>query len=153
MKARKLLISLLTGALFLLPVVNEKNNLTPVPEWAKKPYGTDLCQKLGMAIGNDPTQADIKVHTRHRFLKLDNHTMGRTGAPMSPWLDSVKARGFYSKVQARRYGGDLQVFWRNLITFRISVLLRFILILSTIHPHFTSTMQELPHGDQFRAGS
>jgi cyclomaltodextrinase len=25
-----------------------------------------------------------------------------------PWLDSVNADGFYSKIQARRYGGDLQ---------------------------------------------
>jgi glycosidase len=25
-----------------------------------------------------------------------------------PWLDKVKADGFYSKIQARRYGGDLQ---------------------------------------------
>jgi glycosidase len=59
--------------------------------------------------GNDPTQADIKGSYPAQI--PENWTItpwGHDWYAHEPWLDSVKAKGFYSKIQARRYGGDLQ---------------------------------------------
>ena len=59
--------------------------------------------------GNDPTPADMvgsypdKIPTDWKITPW-----GHDWYAHEPWLDSVKATGFYSKIQARRYGGDLQ---------------------------------------------
>lgn len=112
MKATKLLFSLLTGALILLPGCKpEKNNLALVPEWAKEAvwYQIFVERFRNGDAANDPTPADMKGSYPGQLPENWAVTpWGHDWYAHEPWLDSVKAKGFNSKIQARRYGGDLQ---------------------------------------------
>ncbi len=108
-----ILLSLLTGVLFLLPGCKqpEKNNLASVPEWAREAiwYQIFVERFRNGDPGNDPTPADMKGSYPARIPENWAITpWGHDWYAHEPWLDSVKADGFNSKIQARRYGGDLQ---------------------------------------------
>ncbi len=100
------------GALFLLPGCKpETNNLTRVPEWAKEAiwYQIFVERFRNGDRTNDPTQEDIKGSYPAQIPENWAITpWGHDWYAHEPWLDSVKVKGFNSKIQARRYGGDLQ---------------------------------------------
>lgn len=82
-----------------------------VPAWAKEAiwYQIFVERFRNGDPGNDPTPSDMSGSYPD---KLPANWMitpwGHDWYSHEPWLDSVKATGFYSKIQARRYGGDLQ---------------------------------------------
>jgi glycosidase len=86
-------------------------SLASVPNWSKEAiwYQIFVERFRNGDPGNDPTPADMsgsfpdKIPAKWRITPW-----GHDWYAHEPWLDSVKAKGFYSKIQARRYGGDLQ---------------------------------------------
>ena len=86
-------------------------SLAFVPSWAKEAiwYQIFVERFRNGDQGNDPTPADMygsypdKIPANWKITPW-----GHDWYAHEPWLDSVKAKGFYSKIQARRYGGDLQ---------------------------------------------
>lgn len=85
--------------------------LASVPIWAKEAiwYQIFVERFLNGDPGNDPTPADMYGSYPDKI--PDNWKItpwGHDWYAHEPWLDSVKVNGFYSKIQARRYGGDLQ---------------------------------------------
>lgn len=85
--------------------------LSSVPAWAKEAvwYQIFVERFRNGDPGNDPTPADMKGAYPGQL--PDNWEItpwGHDWYAHDAWLDSVKANGFYSKIQARRYGGDLQ---------------------------------------------
>jgi len=86
-------------------------SLASVPAWAKEAiwYQIFVERFRNGDSSNDPTPADMsgsypdKIPTNWKITPW-----GHDWYSHEPWLDSVKATGFYSKIQARRYGGDLQ---------------------------------------------
>ncbi len=85
--------------------------LTLVPEWAKEViwYQIFVERFRNGDPGNDPTIADIQGSYPGTFpSNWDITPWEHDWYAHESWLDSVKADGFYSKIQARRYGGDLQ---------------------------------------------
>lgn len=86
-------------------------SLASVPGWAKEAiwYQIFVERFRNGDSGNDPTREDIKGSYPDQIPDNWNITpWGQDWYSHEPWLDSVKADGFYSKIQARRYGGDLQ---------------------------------------------
>jgi cyclomaltodextrinase len=89
----------------------EEKEFTSVPEWAKEAiwYQIFVERFRNGDPSNDPEPADMKgaypgeVPVTWQVTPWDHDWYAH-----EPWLDSVKADGFYSKIQARRYGGDLQ---------------------------------------------
>ena len=87
------------------------NSLASVPVWAKEAiwYQIFVERFRNGDPGNDPTPADMSGSYPDKI--PDNWKItpwGHDWYAHEPWLDSVKAKGFNSKIQARRYGGDLQ---------------------------------------------
>ena len=86
-------------------------SLASVPAWAKEAiwYQIFVERFRNGDPCNDPTPADMygsypdKIPANWKITPW-----GHDWYAHEPWLDSVKANGFYSKIQARRYGGDLQ---------------------------------------------
>ena len=85
--------------------------LSSVPEWAREVvwYQIFVERFRNGDTTNDPTPADLKGSYPPALpaawaITPWNHDWYEHEA----WLDSVKADKFYSKIQARRYGGDLQ---------------------------------------------
>lgn len=86
-------------------------SLASVPSWAKEAiwYQIFVERFRNGDTANDPTPADIYGSYPDRIpAKWKITPWGHDWYSHEPWLDSVKAKGFYSKIQARRYGGDLQ---------------------------------------------
>jgi glycosidase len=112
-----LLISVI-GFLFAGCVQNQSKRSNPsvkslasVPAWAKEAiwYQIFVERFRNGDRSNDPTPADMHGSYPDRIPKDWKITpWGHDWYSHEPWLDSVKANGFYSKIQARRYGGDLQ---------------------------------------------
>ncbi len=85
--------------------------LAYVPEWSKKAiwYQIFVERFRNGDTRNDPTPADMYGSYPDKLPKSWKITpWGHDWYAHEPWLDSVKVNGFYSKIQARRYGGDLQ---------------------------------------------
>jgi glycosidase len=86
-------------------------SLAFVPSWAKEAiwYQIFVERFRNGDPGNDPTPADMSGSYPDKIpAKWKITPWGHDWYAHEPWLDSVKAKGFYSKIQARRYGGDLQ---------------------------------------------
>ena len=86
-------------------------SLASVPAWSKEAiwYQIFVERFRNGDPGNDPTPADMAGSYPDRIPANWKITpWGHDWYSHEPWLDSVKASGFYSKIQARRYGGDLQ---------------------------------------------
>jgi len=86
-------------------------SLASVPSWAKEAiwYQIFVERFRNGDPGNDPTPADMSGSYPDKIpAKWKITPWGHDWYAHEPWLDSVKVKGFYSKVQARRYGGDLQ---------------------------------------------
>ena len=91
-------------------IKNEKS-LAYVPTWAKEAiwYQIFVERFRNGDPSNDPTPSDMvgsypdKIPANWKITPW-----GHDWYSHEPWLDSVKAKGFNSKIQARRYGGDLQ---------------------------------------------
>jgi glycosidase len=86
-------------------------SLASVPNWAKEAiwYQIFVERFRNGDPGNDPTPADMSGSFPDKIpAKWKITQWGHDWYAHEPWLDSVKASGFYSKIQARRYGGDLQ---------------------------------------------
>jgi cyclomaltodextrinase / maltogenic alpha-amylase / neopullulanase len=86
-------------------------SLASVPGWAKEAiwYQIFVERFRNGDPGNDPTPVDMSGSYPDKI--PDNWKItpwGHDWYSHEPWLDSVKAGGFNSKIQARRYGGDLQ---------------------------------------------
>ena len=85
--------------------------LASVPEWAKEAiwYQIFVERFRNGDLSNDPTPADMKGGYPGEVSSTWEVTpWGHDWYAREPWLGSVKAEGFYSKIQTRRYGGDLQ---------------------------------------------
>jgi cyclomaltodextrinase len=85
--------------------------LASVPSWAKEAiwYQIFVERFRNGDLSNDPTPADMSGSFPDKIPANWKITpWGHDWYSHEPWLDSVKASGFYSKIQARRYGGDLQ---------------------------------------------
>jgi cyclomaltodextrinase / maltogenic alpha-amylase / neopullulanase len=110
----KLALFLLFGILILglsCRPVTRRNNLASVPKWSKEAiwYQIFVERFRNGDTTNDPTPSDMKGGFPDQIPSNWNITpWSHDWYAHEPWLDSVKANGFYSKIQARRYGGDLQ---------------------------------------------
>jgi cyclomaltodextrinase len=89
----------------------ETKNFTPVPAWAKEVvwYQIFVERFRNGDLNNDPTPADM-YGSYPEYIPEDWKITpwAHDWYSHEPWLDKIKARGFSSKIQARRYGGDLQ---------------------------------------------
>ena len=114
MKSFKLLLLVLPAVTLLAPGCKQKpenEQLASVPGWAKEAvwYQIFVERFRNGDTTNDPTPEDIKggypgkVPANWSITPWSHDWYAR-----EPWLDSVKGDNFYSKIQARRYGGDLQ---------------------------------------------
>jgi cyclomaltodextrinase / maltogenic alpha-amylase / neopullulanase len=86
-------------------------SLASVPAWAKEAvwYQIFVERFRNGDPGNDPTPADMAGAYPDYLPSCWKITpWGHDWYSHEPWLDSLKVKGFDSKVQARRYGGDLQ---------------------------------------------
>ncbi len=114
MKPLKLLLLLITGLLILAPGCKQKaenEQLASAPEWAKEViwYQIFVERFRNGDPENDPSPADLKGSYPGEIPADWSITpWGHDWYAHEPWLDSVKADDFKSKIQARRYGGDLQ---------------------------------------------
>jgi glycosidase len=89
---------------------NDKS-LASVPAWAKEAiwYQIFVERFRNGDPDNDPTPADMKGSYPDKLpVNWSITPWGHDWYSHEPWLDSVKVSSFYSKIQARRYGGDLQ---------------------------------------------
>jgi cyclomaltodextrinase len=89
----------------------EIKDLAYVPVWAKEAvwYQIFVERFRNGDPGNDPTPSDMKgAFPAQLPANWEITPWGHDWYAHESWLDSVKARGFYSRIQARRYGGDLQ---------------------------------------------
>jgi glycosidase len=85
--------------------------IASVPEWSKTAiwYQIFVERFRNGDPSNDPTPSDMEGSYPGSLPKSWKITpWGHDWYDHEPWLDSVNAKGFYSKIQARRYGGDLQ---------------------------------------------
>jgi cyclomaltodextrinase len=114
MTLKKLLLPVILGISFCFygcwQEIGNKD-ISSVPEWAKEAvwYQIMVERFRNGDPANDPTPYDMKGAFPEKL--PDNWGItpwGHDWYAHEPWLDSVKVNGFYSKIQARRYGGDLQ---------------------------------------------
>ena len=86
-------------------------SLASVPTWAKEAiwYQIFVERFRNGDPNNDPTPADMSGGYPEKLPANWKITpWGHDWYSHEPWLDDVAANGFDSKIQARRYGGDLQ---------------------------------------------
>ena len=86
-------------------------SITHVPEWSRRAiwYQIFVERFRNGDKTNDPAIVDMKGGYPDDY--PDNWEItpwGHDWYSHEPWLDEIKADNFYSKIQARRYGGDLQ---------------------------------------------
>ena len=114
MKSLRYVFLLLSVMMLLTQGCTQKANdksLSSVPKWSKEAiwYQIFVERFRNGDTTNDPTPADMKGSFPGQLPSNWKITpWGHDWYAHEPWLDSVKANGFYSKIQARRYGGDLQ---------------------------------------------
>jgi cyclomaltodextrinase / maltogenic alpha-amylase / neopullulanase len=114
MKPSRYLLLFVAGIIILVSGCTTgkmKNDLSSVPEWSKNAiwYQIFVERFRNGDTTNDPTPADMAGSYPGKLPSDWKITpWGHDWYSHEPWLDSVKAGGFYSKIQARRYGGDLQ---------------------------------------------
>jgi len=87
------------------------NTLASVPTWAKEAiwYQIFVERFRNGDPNNDPTPADMSGGFPEKLpANWKITSWGHDWYSHEPWLDNVEANGFDSKIQARRYGGDLQ---------------------------------------------
>ncbi len=86
-------------------------SLASVPDWTKEAiwYQIFVERFRNGDRNNDPSPADMYGSYPEKIpANWEITPWGHDWYSHEPWLDSVKVNGFYSKIQARRYGGDLQ---------------------------------------------
>jgi len=86
-------------------------SLASVPVWAKEAiwYQIFVERFRNGDPGNDPTPGDMAGSYPEKIPADWKITpWGHDWYSHEPWIDSGRASGFNSKIQARRYGGDLQ---------------------------------------------
>jgi cyclomaltodextrinase len=86
-------------------------SLASVPAWAKEAiwYQIFVERFRNGDLNNDPTPADMSGGFPEKLPANWKITpWGHDWYAHELWLDDVRANGFDSKIQARRYGGDLQ---------------------------------------------
>jgi len=91
--------------------VSDDKPISSVPEWTKYAiwYQIFVERFRNGDPSNDPTPSDMEGSYPSYIPKSWTITpWGHDWYAHEPWLDSIKASGFNSKIQARRYGGDLQ---------------------------------------------
>ena len=91
-------------------MTNEKS-LASVPAWTKEAiwYQIFVERFRNGDPSNDPTPADMAGSFPDKIPGDWKITAwGHDWYSHEPWLDKVEANGFYSKIQARRFGGDLK---------------------------------------------
>lgn len=84
---------------------------TAVPEWSKSAiwYQIFVERFRNGDPGNDPAPADMAGGYPDNYPAEWSVTpWGHDWYAHEPWLDKIKEGNFYSRIQARRYGGDLQ---------------------------------------------
>jgi cyclomaltodextrinase len=89
----------------------EAKSISSVPAWAKEVvwYQIFVERFRNGDPGNDPTTKDMYGSYPDNLPDDWKITpWGQDWYSHEPWLDKIKARNFNSKIQARRYGGDLQ---------------------------------------------
>lgn len=87
------------------------SNLRSVPEWSKSAiwYQIFVERFRNGDTANDPAVEDMKGGYPGTY--PDNWKVtpwGHDWYEREPWVDKMERGGFYSRIQARRYGGDLQ---------------------------------------------
>jgi len=90
---------------------SENKSFVSVPSWSKEAiwYQIFVERFRNGDTTNDPTPADMKGSYPGQLPSNWKITpWGHDWYSHEPWLDSIKANNFHSKIQARRYGGDLQ---------------------------------------------
>jgi glycosidase len=90
---------------------NTHSDLNRVPQWAKDAiwYQIFVERFRNGDPSNDPDINDLYGSYPGKFPSSWTKTpWGHDWYSREPWLDSIDAKNFYSKIQARRYGGDLQ---------------------------------------------
>lgn len=95
----------------LLSCGRKSNDIPSVPGWAKEVvwYQIFVERFRNGDISNDPRVSDIKGSYPGVFPEKWSITpWGHDWYAHEPWLDKVRGDDFSSKIQARRYGGDLQ---------------------------------------------
>jgi cyclomaltodextrinase len=119
MKNTKVIILQLLLILFITSCGQNKNgdkkiaesDLKSVPEWSKNAiwYQIFVERFRNGDTTNDPTVEDMKGGYPDKY--PDNWKVtswGHDWYAREPWVDKMERGGFYSRIQARRYGGDLQ---------------------------------------------
>lgn len=114
--AQQIIISLLLVLFILASGCNTrktplKQDISSVPAWSKEAiwYQIFVERFRNGDSTNDPTPSDMAGSYPGQLPSDWKITpWGHDWYSHEPWLDNVKAEGFYSKIQARRYGGDLQ---------------------------------------------
>ncbi len=91
--------------------ISADSSLASVPVWAKEAiwYQIFVERFRNGDPSNDPTPFDM--YGSYPDYLPPNWAItpwGHDWYSHEPWLDSLRVNGFYSKIQARRYGGDLQ---------------------------------------------
>ena len=89
----------------------DDKSLTSVPAWSKDAiwYQIFVERFRNGDPSNDPTPADMSGSYPEKLpVNWQITPWGHDWYAHEPWLDEVQAQGFDSKIQARRYGGDLQ---------------------------------------------
>lgn len=88
-----------------------KESLSAVPEWSKHAIWYQIFVERfrnGDTL-NDPTTEDMKGGYPDNYPSDWKITpWGHDWYSHEPWLDKIERGNFHSKIQARRYGGDLQ---------------------------------------------
>ena len=114
MKSSKYILILVFVLILLTTGCRQKTgiqNLKSVPEWAIEAiwYQIFVERFRNGDPANDPTPADIRGSFPDEIPGNWKVTpWSHDWYAHEPWIDSVKVDGFHSKIQARRYGGDLQ---------------------------------------------
>jgi cyclomaltodextrinase / maltogenic alpha-amylase / neopullulanase len=92
-------------------IPGKEKSIAAVPSWAKEAiwYQIFVERFRNGDPANDPSPADMSGSFPDKIpAKWKITPWGQDWYSHEPWLDSVRADGFYSRIQARRYGGDLQ---------------------------------------------
>lgn len=106
-----ILIQVGCGPVQIKKATPDTKPLSYVPTWSKEIvwYQIFVERFRNGDSGNDPTPADINGSYPDYIPEDWNITpWGHDWYAHEPWLDKLKPGGFSSKIQARRYGGDLQ---------------------------------------------
>jgi cyclomaltodextrinase / maltogenic alpha-amylase / neopullulanase len=115
MRVRAILLTIvilfLSGCSSGLTNSQKNSKLTSVPIWAKEAiwYQIFVERFRNGDPYNDPTPTDMSGGYPEKLPpNWEITSWGHDWYSHEPWLDDMDVQGFDSKIQARRYGGDLQ---------------------------------------------